>query len=89
MVGKYLFGLTRKQCGVIYSASKRGDINLTPEIISFLYNKVCDFRRYYIDTTSETKSEMQCMSEALNAIFNSDYEKAQRLIEAAYQIEIK
>ncbi|HZK27416.1 MAG TPA: hypothetical protein VFD00_07760 [Thermoclostridium sp.] len=89
MTNKYLFGLTRKQCGVIYSASKKGSINLTQEMISFLYNKVCDFRMYATDATSDTRNKMSYMTDTLNAIFDNDYKKAQEYFEKAYAIETK
>lgn len=74
-----MFGYSRKQAGVIYSASKRGNIELTREQTSMLYD--CADRG--ATTDSATQNMNYCIKCAVSAIFANDFETAQMLVNEA------
>lgn len=67
---------TRKQAGVIFAASKRGDIEISRDGISYMY----DLTDGGIDWNGSLNSDIQSFKLAVDAIFENDYEKAQKRI---------
>ena len=83
MANMYVYGLTRKQAGVIFSAYKKGNINVSEECIKFLYNTVVDFRCL---SNSRYQDVMDRMKSGLEAIFAGNYEEASQSIMSSYEV---
>lgn len=77
-----MFGYSRKQAGVIYAATKRGDVTMSREQVRDLYD--------YADgcscgtTDAATKNFNWCVKAAVSAIFAGDYASAQELLDEAF-----
>lgn len=76
---------SRKQAGVIYSANKRGDITVDQGTISYMY----DLTEGGVDFNGSKNSDIQSFCLAIDAIFDNDYEKAQKHINDVAMIEVK
>lgn len=74
MMNTQIYGLTRKQCGVIFANIKNGNLNLPETFAKFMYNEIAEARWYAGNT--DANSWMLVMREGLDAIFANDYEKA-------------
>lgn len=73
---------SRKQMGVVYRAVKEGNIELTKDAISALYDHAGDMlvtNNDHIDLLDSLRNGMRA---ALDAIFGGDYEKAQEKLDA-------
>lgn len=70
---------SRKQAGVIYRAMKEGRIEISRESVSEMYDLVNDGD--CIDWNGSANSAIQDLRLAVDAIFESDYEKAQQFID--------
>ena len=68
--------LTRKQVNVIYSAYKKGNVNMTKKQISAMYDLVNERER----TVEENKHYLE-FSDACNYICNNNYDFAQARID--------
>lgn len=76
-------GYTRKQAGVIFSNYKRGNIQITKENVNTLYN--------YADWCSDwmkqsDKDYCNAIKAAVQACFDSDYDKAQSMLDHAFYV---
>lgn len=72
---------SRKQAGVIYSAMKRGDIEVAPYVISEMYDMV---GRVEIYTTNESEYVQEFAAGvklAIDYIFENDYERATKTLQ--------
>lgn len=77
----YTYGLTRKQCGVIFSNWKRGNIEATKEMISWMYDTVQD--RSVLANSAEAEF-FTTMRYCLDHIFAGEYEEATASFNNAY-----
>lgn len=73
--------ITRKQAGVIYRATKEGKIEMSQEQISAMY----DLTAYNGYDDNGTKQAMNDRFQlAVEAVFDGDYEKAQKFVDQAF-----
>lgn len=79
----YTYGLTKKQCGVIFSNIKKGNLNLTEEFIKWMYNHVADYKHY---KDSRTQDVMDRMKKGLELVFAQNYEEANETLINAYTV---
>ena len=78
-----IYGLTRKQVGVIFSNYKRGNLpKLNDEIVKFLYDHVADQKHY---SDSHLQDVYDRARTGLEAIFEGDFEAAQESIIGSYE----
>lgn len=79
----YTFGLTRKQCGVIFSNIKNGNLVLEKDFVKWMYAHVADFKCYYDTIEQDVIDRMKC---GLDAIFNGNLQEAEMELNAAYKV---
>lgn len=77
----YSFGLTRKQCGVIFSNWKRGNIEATELMIKWMYDIIQDSRVYITSSEAEYNDTMRM---TLDAVFAGEYEEASAMFKNAF-----
>lgn len=83
-----VFGLTRKQAGVIFKNYKQGNLNLTDADVKFLYDSLVG-DSYPDATMQDVYSKAH---KAVDACFAEDYEEAEKQFRAAefvYHINYK
>lgn len=79
----YTFGLTRKQCGVIFSNIKNGNLDLADDFSKWMYEHVADYKKY---ADSIHQDVMDRMKLGLEAIFSGSLEEANKELNAAYNV---
>ena len=80
----YYTRISRKQIGVIFSNFKKGNLNLTDEIIKWLYNSIADFGGFQNNADRE---DVQCrIKSALDDVFSGEYKEAEKEIVCAYEL---
>jgi len=83
MTNAYHTYISKKQIGVIFGNNKRGNITVSNEIISWLYNSCAEVRGCNYNDNFE--SVLYTIKSAIDEIFKNEYEKAQADIERAYR----
>lgn len=84
-MSKFVKFISKKQIGVIYAASRRGEMNLTEEEIKFLYNEIAESHSYAIDR-HDLAEACQAVADALDMIFrDGNYTEAEELIRWAFR----
>lgn len=81
MMNTQTYGLTRKQCGVIFANIKNGNLNLPETFSKFMYNEIAEARWYAGNNDANTW--MASMRAGLDAIFANDYEEANERLTSA------
>lgn len=81
--GPYVFGLTRKQVGVIFSNYKRGNLNINEKEISYLYNNVADKKYSVLGLNTKTRDTFDRLRDALELVFAGCYHTAAKEIRIA------
>lgn len=76
------FGITRKMAGVIYRHFKLGDINLTKEEISALYDEADVY--YKSERYNQDNITVDYYIDAFQAILKNDYEVAEYCLKRAH-----
>lgn len=79
----YTFGLTRKQCGVIFSNIKNGNLVLEKDFSNWMYSHVADYKCYYDAVEQDV---MDRMKSGLDAIFNGNLQDAGKELNEAYKV---
>lgn len=79
--------LTRKQVNVVYANAKKGNIRVEKWMISQMY-ELADETEQIIDWNGSIGSKLDKCRMILDAIFANDYEKAQRIIDWAFDINL-
>lgn len=83
---KFVKFISKKQIGVIYAATRRGEMNLTDEEISFLYNEIAEIRGKYAQNNFRLAEACQAVADALDMIFrNGNFAEAEDLIRWAFR----
>lgn len=77
MSGVYYTYISRKQIGVIFRANKDGNLNLSQEVISLLYNNVAE-RRTFVNGNIGMEEMCRATKNAIDMIFAKNYEEAQK-----------
>lgn len=67
---------SRKQAGVIYSAMKRGNIEVEQDVISEMYNLVGGVEVYNTNDASYIESFALSIKGAIDSIFSGDFASA-------------
>lgn len=75
---------TRKQAGVIYAANKRGNITMTREAISALYDAADGIEVFNTNDGQRANELHYGVKNAIDAIFANDYELAQANLDAIF-----
>lgn len=81
---KYYTYITRKQIGVIFSNWKKGNLNFSEELISFLYNHCAEVRGFNNNNTFE--DVLVRVKNGIEMIFNNDIENAEKEIISAFNL---
>lgn len=77
---------SRKQIGVIFAATKRGDIVVRSKFISEMYNYYTDLSGYQAqDNYNRNGIVCDSIDDAITAIFANDYLEAQKQIDRAQE----
>ena len=76
-----IYGLTRKQCGVIFKAWKNGEIKATEKMIKWLYDIIQDSS--VLANSSEAEYRIT-MKSCLEHIFDGELEEASSSFENAF-----
>ena len=82
----YTKSYSKKQAGVIYAAAKRGDIKMTRDGISFMYDNADGIEIYDNRTAELAKCLPYSVRNAIDAIFANDYELAQVSIDVINEL---
>ena len=83
MSAQYYTFISKKQIGVIYSNNKKGNLNLSDEIVKWLYNSCCEVRGFVHNFNLE--DSLSGVYNGIQAIFKNDYEAANAEIARAYK----
>ena len=78
----FIYGLSRKQCGVIFANVKSGKLHLVDDFTRWMYDHIAD-NRIYADN-AQMADVFNRMRSGLDAIFAGDLEKAATDLSAAY-----
>lgn len=70
---------TKNQVNTLFGSAKRGEIKIEKWIITRLYDSVKE-SEYYVSPYSDFKDENEMVKNVVNAIFNKDFENAQKEI---------
>lgn len=73
----YTRSYSRKQAGVVYAASKRGDVNMTREAVALVYDCIGEIEVYDGRTADIAKNLPMAVHNMVDAIFAGDYATAQ------------
>lgn len=71
---------TRKQAGVIFAATKRGDLSMEKDAVNYMYR----LTEGGIDFNGAANSDIQSFRIAVDAIFENNYAEAQKNIDAIF-----
>lgn len=82
MANLYYESISKKQAGVIFSANKQGLIKMNDLQVKYMYNHFVELRSYNNDNNYQ--DILNNMRNAVQAIFDKDYKKAQEEIEHAF-----
>ena len=83
---KFVEFISKKQIGVIYAATRRGDMNLTDEEIKFLYNDIAEIRGKYAQNNYRLAEACQAVADALDMIFrDGNFAGAEELIRWSFR----
>ena len=80
----YAFGLSRKQCGVIFANIKSGKLQLPEDFANWMYKRVADAKVFADD--SHTADVFSRMREGLDEVFAGDYSAATEKLTEAYNV---
>ena len=80
----FVYGLTRKQCGVIFANIKSGRLNLADDFSKWMYNNVADAKAYA--DNSHLKDVFARMRNGLEAIFAGNIAEAEQELNNAYNV---
>lgn len=75
------YGLSRKQCGVIFANWKSGKIKASDKMIKWLYNEIQDSRVLANQPDAEFNKSMK---NCIEYIFANDYESANASFDNAF-----
>lgn len=80
----YYTWISKKQIGVIFSNWKRGNLNLTEEMIKWLYNTCAEVKGFknnfrFDDVLSRVRS-------SIDMIFSGEYADAEDTLNTAYNL---
>lgn len=70
-----IYGLTRKQCGVIFANIKNGNLDLPECFSKFMYECIAD-NKWHAVGTSKAQEWMSGMNAGLQAVFAGNFEEA-------------
>lgn len=81
-MGKYYTYISKKQIGVVYFNNKKGNLSLSDEIISWLYNSIAEIKNFNNDHSFE--NVLDIVKNAIDKLFENDYEEADKDIKRAF-----
>ena len=76
-----VYGLTRKQCGVVFANWKKGNIEATETMIKWMYDIIQDSCVYVTSAEAEYRKTMK---NVVDHIFAGDYESATASFQNAF-----
>ena len=85
MANKYYSSITKKQANVIYMTNKQGLINLSDIEMKYIYNHFVDIND--LCNNNNQQNIYDIVKNAVNAIFDKNYELAQEELKKAFNLE--
>lgn len=80
----FAYGLSKKQCGVLFGAIKRGQFKVAEGFINWMYNRIAD-QKCFLDN-SVMVDVFASMKVALDAFFAGEIETAETEANRAYTV---
>ena len=84
--GTMMYGLTRKQAGVIFAAYKRGDLKVSEEYIQYMYKHIAE--RKSLRNNANDESMLRSVHLGLSYIFRGYYKKAAETLTKAWEFDL-
>lgn len=78
----YYTFISKKQIGVIFSNWKKGNLDLTEEMVKFLYNDCAEVRAF--KNNNDFENVLYGVKTAIDFIFAGDMKEAEQRIKTAY-----
>lgn len=76
--------ISRKQIGVVFANAKRGNINLSEDVISWLYKNCAEVRGY--NNNNNFEDVLRRVKSGIDSIFSGNYAEAEEVVIGAYNL---
>lgn len=80
----FKYSISRKQCGVLFAAIKRGELVVEDGFTSWMYNEIADAKCY--EDNSALADIFDRMHSAINSFFAGNKEECNETINSAFSI---